>query len=101
MDGCLLEIRTEEARGGTCESEAKPRFCSSVTPLNVKTEHGHLGQRHGENQSLFCRRRDGSVTIEIVYLYRGLSVERFSDVMESPCEDGTEDTVLVGMNERF
>lgn len=47
-----------------------------------------------ENQSLFCRQRNDSVTIEIVYLYQGLLVEQFSDIMESPCEGTTEETTL-------
>lgn len=47
-----------------------------------------------ENQSLFCRQHDDSVTIEIVYLYQGLLVEQFSDVMESPCEGTAEETML-------
>lgn len=36
--------------------------------MNVKTEHEHLGQRQREDQSLFCRQHNDSVTIEIVYL---------------------------------
>lgn len=64
-----------------------------MTRLNVKTEHEHLDQRHRENQSLFCRQQDDSVTIEIVYLYHGPLVEQLSDVMESPCEEKTEETM--------
>lgn len=93
-------MRTEEDRdrGRTSEfgasEKSKTMFCSCVTCLNVKTELEHLGQRRRENQSLFCRRHDDSVTIEIVYLYQGLLVEQFSDVMESPCEDTTKETML-------
>lgn len=58
--------------------------------VNVKTEHEHLGQRHRENQSLFCLQHNDSVTIGIVYLYQGLLVEQLSNVVESPCEDTTD-----------
>lgn len=65
---------TETEEGRVCLEllkRAKQCFCSSVTCLNVNSEHEPLGQRHGENQSLYCLRYDDSVTIEIVYLYQG------------------------------
>lgn len=61
--------------------------------MNVKTEHEHLGQRHLENQSLFCRQHNDCVTIGIVYLYQGLLVGQLSGVTESPCEDATDKTM--------
>lgn len=92
MNGYLLKAETEEGRVSL--KRAKLCFCSSVTRLNVKPKHEHLGQRQRENQSLFCRQHNDSVTIERVYLCQGLMVEQFSDVMESPCEDTTEETML-------
>lgn len=61
-------------------------------------EHEDLDQRHRENQSLFRRQCNDSVTIEIVYLYQGLLVEQFSDDMESPCKGTTEETVITSEN---
>lgn len=99
-----LEIRREDRQRKDMRLEhlkrAKICFYSSVTCLNVNTEHEHLGQRHRENQSLFCRQHDDSVTIDVVYLYQRLLVEQFSHVMESPCEDTTTlwDNVINSLN---
>lgn len=46
-----------------------------------------------KNQSLFCRQRDDCYHRNSLFISRALLVEQFSDVMESPCEEKTEETM--------
>lgn len=52
---CVSAVVRAEGRERTGVKRAKLFICSSVTRLNVNTEHERLGQRRAENQSLSRR----------------------------------------------